>query len=100
MINNSEIIERVKTLYLSLKFCSEQMRVFTVGERICINQERLQWLHILTNQNAEPRPISNNIETKIKNILGLIHSDKITSALSDPLLNELLTINNFTDVPK
>lgn len=63
-----KIISRIELLYLSLQYCSEKTKVFNAGERICINQERFQWLHILSNPDEEPRPVSENIEFKIQDI--------------------------------
>lgn len=71
-MNNAEINDRIALLYLSLQFCSNQIRIFTVGERICVNQERFQWLHILSNPQAEPRPVSITIEEKIRETVRLI----------------------------
>lgn len=95
-MNNLKIIERIKVLYASLQYCSTQMKVFTVGERICINQERLQWLHILNTPTASPKPISAKIELKINEIKNLISFSSYTSDLTDPLLEEILSIDNFT----
>jgi hypothetical protein len=72
-MNKIEINNRIALLYLSLQFCAEHMKIFTVGERICINQERFQWLHILSNPEAEPKPISKLIETKIQETIRLIN---------------------------
>lgn len=71
-MNEIEINNRIALLYLSLQFCTEKTKTFTVGERICINQERFQWLHILSNPKAEPRPVSAPIESKIQETLKLI----------------------------
>lgn len=92
-MNKMLILERIKILYVSLKFCSTQNKVFTVGERICINQERLQWLHILTNPESEPRPVSMQVELKIGNITQLITMGDYNITQDDPLLGELLTTN-------
>jgi hypothetical protein len=71
-MNKIEINDRIALLYLALQFCSNQMKTFTVGERICINQERFQWLHILSDPKAAPRPVSITIETKIKDVVKLV----------------------------
>lgn len=71
-MNSLEINNRIAQLYVSLQFCTEEIKTFTVGERICINQERFQWLYILSNPEAEPRPVSELIEIKIQETLQLI----------------------------
>jgi len=96
-MNKILILERIKTLYASLHFCSTQNKIFTVGERICINQERLQWLHILTNPESEPRPVSIQVESKIENITQLIAVSDKNRFQDDPLLAELLTTNYLID---
>jgi hypothetical protein len=91
------ILERIKILYVSLQFCSTQNKTFTVGERICINQERLQWLHILTNPESESRPVSMQVESKIKYITQCIAMGDYNISQDDPLLVELLTTNYLID---
>ncbi|SHL94327.1 hypothetical protein [Flavobacterium chilense] len=71
-MNKIQINDRINLLYLSLQFCTDQIKTFTVGERICINQERFQWLHILSNPEAEPRLVSVVIEEKIEQTKKLI----------------------------
>ncbi len=83
-MNRTEINNRIALLYLSLQFCTEQMRMFTVGERICINQERFQWLHILSNPEAEPRPVSLIIETKLEETSKLIDFYNYKPTNQDP----------------
>jgi hypothetical protein len=70
-MSNTQIQQRIALLYLALQFCSEKIKTFTAGERICINQERFQWMHILENENAIPRPVSSVIENKITEISKL-----------------------------
>ncbi len=79
-----EINNRIALLYLSLQFCTDQMKTFTVGERICINQERFQWLHILSDPEAKPRPVSALIEEKIQKTLQLIHIYNYKARNQDP----------------
>lgn len=83
-MNSIEINNRIALLYLSLQFCTEEIRTFTVGERICINQERFQWLHILSNPEAKPRPVSEFIETKIQENLILIDLYNYKPSSLDP----------------
>lgn len=83
-MNETEINDRIALLYLSLQFCSQHMRIFTAGERICINQERFQWLHILSDPEAQPRPVSITIETKIKEIIKLIAIYSFKPEHTDP----------------
>ncbi|WP_316633498.1 hypothetical protein [uncultured Flavobacterium sp.] len=77
-MSKKQIEERIALLYLALQFCSEKIKTFTSGERICINQERFQWMHILENETAAPRPVSSKIESKINDIsrLALLHNFK------------------------
>jgi hypothetical protein len=56
-MGKKQIEERIALLYLALQYCSERTKTFSPGERICINQERFQWMHILDNQTASPRPV-------------------------------------------
>lgn len=83
-MNNAEINQRIAILYLALQFCTEQIKTFTVGERICINQERFKWLHILSNPEAEPRPVSAVIETKLKETIQLITIYNYKPSNQDP----------------
>ncbi|OUL63718.1 hypothetical protein [Flavobacterium sp. AJR] len=80
----NQINSRIALLYLSLQFCSEQMKIFTIGERICVNQERFQWMHILSEPDAEPRPVSATIETKINDITRLVAIYKFKPFNDDP----------------
>jgi hypothetical protein len=96
-MNKILILERIQKLYVSLQFCSTHNKTFTVGERICINQERLQWLHILTNQEAEPRPVATQVESKIEGIAQLLAVRNYNIYENDPLLAELLTTNYHID---
>ncbi|MCV9931733.1 hypothetical protein OIU80_05510 [Flavobacterium sp. LS1R47] len=89
-MNNDQITNRIALLYLALQFCSEQMKMFTAGERICINQERFQWLHILSEPEAEPRPVSIAIEAKISNVIKLIETHKFKPSYEDPFNNEIV----------
>jgi hypothetical protein len=87
-MNKYQITERIAQLYLVLQFCSERMKTFTVGERICINQERFQWMHILENSAAAPRPVSSAIENKIKEASRLIMQNHFKPYYSDPFMDE------------
>lgn len=71
-MTQEQITARIALLFLSLQFDTEERKMFTVGERIMINQERFQWMHILTYPHAQPRPVSNIIEAKIQTINSLI----------------------------
>ncbi|MBS1535338.1 MAG: hypothetical protein JST78_09690 [Bacteroidetes bacterium] len=63
---------RRNLLFTCLKFCSEHERKFTRGQRILINQERGQLLHMLSLPNAEPRPVPESIEQIIIHVYGLL----------------------------
>jgi hypothetical protein len=88
-MSKKQIEERIALLYLALQFCSEKSKTFTSGERICINQERFQWMHIMENDTATPRPVSSKIESKIKDIpkLALLHNFK--PYYEDPFKEEM-----------
>ncbi|WP_347049395.1 hypothetical protein [Flavobacterium olei] len=83
-----QIQQRIALLYLALQFCSEKSKTFTSGERICINQERFQWMHILENETASPRPVSSVIENKIIDISKLALLYNFKPYYEDPLKEE------------
>ncbi|QLC65759.1 hypothetical protein LPB248_05465 [Flavobacterium sp. LPB0248] len=87
-MNNNQIKERISQLYTALQFCSEKIKIFTPGERICINQERFQWMHILENAEAEPRPVSQDLERKIKEVTKLIVKYDFKPYYEDPFIEE------------
>jgi len=88
-MSKKQIEERIALLYLALQFCSEKTKTFTAGERICINQERFQWMHILDNETAAPRPVSSNIENKIKDISKLALLCNFKPYYEDPFKEEI-----------
>lgn len=88
-MNKEKINNRIALLYLSLQFCSEHTKTFTVGERICINQERFQLIHILSNPEAIPRPVSNTIEAKIKEIAQKVTLYNFKPSNKDPFYEEI-----------
>jgi hypothetical protein len=83
-MNKEKKNNRIALLYLSLQFCSEHTKTFTVGERICINQERFQLIFILSNPEAIPRPVSSTIEAKIKDVVGKIALNNFKPSNIDP----------------
>ncbi|WP_294966292.1 hypothetical protein [uncultured Flavobacterium sp.] len=87
-MNNYQIKERIAQLYIALQFCSEKIKTFTAGERICINQERFQWMHILENADAEPRPVSEALENKIKDVTKLVAKYDFKPYYEDPFIEE------------
>ncbi|MBO9586620.1 MAG: hypothetical protein J7574_20835 [Flavobacterium sp.] len=87
-MNKYQIKERIAQLYVALQFCSEKIKTFTPGERICINQERFQWMHILENAEAEPRPISADLENKIKDVIRLVTKYHFKPYYADPFIEE------------
>ena len=87
-MTETQIKERIALLFLSLQFDTEQMRMFTTGERIMINQERCQWMHILNFSRAEPRPVSEKIESKIKDIQRLVGVYDFKPFNKDPFKDE------------
>lgn len=91
-MSNTQIQQRIALLYLALQFCSEKTKTFTAGERICINQERFQWMHILENENAIPRPVSSGIENKITEVSKLALKYNFKPYHEDPLKEEITTI--------
>lgn len=89
-MNKSQIEERIALLYLALQYCSEKRKTFTAGERICINQERFQWMHILDDETASPRPVPPHIENKIKEVLKLALQNNFKPYYADPFKEEIL----------
>ncbi|MCR4030715.1 MULTISPECIES: hypothetical protein [Flavobacterium] len=89
-MNKLQIEERIATLYLALQYCSEKKKTFTAGERICINQERFQWMHILDNEAAAPRPVSSTIENKLKEVSKLAFQHNFKPYYGDPFKDEIL----------
>lgn len=88
-MNKEKINNRIALLYSSLQFCSEHTKTFTVGERICINQERFQWITILSNPQAIPRPVPNSIEVKIKEVVRQITLCNFKPSNKDPFYFEI-----------
>ncbi|WDF64532.1 hypothetical protein [Flavobacterium sp. KACC 22763] len=89
-MNKTQIEDRIALLYLALQYCSERSKTFTAGERICINQERFQWMHILDNEAASPRPVSSTIENKIKEVSKLALHHNFKPYYADPFKEEIL----------
>lgn len=90
-MSKKQIEERIALLYLALQFCSEKTRTFTPGERICINQERFQWMHILDDETAAPRPVSSIIERKINDVSKLAFQQNFKPYYEDPFKEETET---------
>jgi len=88
-MSRKQIEERIALLYLALQFCSERAKTFTTGERICINQERFQWMHILEDPKAVSRPVSVIIENKIKSISKLALEQNFKPYYEDPFKEEI-----------
>jgi len=92
-MSRNQIEARIAQLYLALQYCSERTKTFTAGERICINQERFQWMHILDNETASPRRVSQNIENKLNKVLKLALVNDFKPYYSDPFKEEILLQN-------
>ncbi|AWG24806.1 hypothetical protein [Flavobacterium kingsejongi] len=65
-MNKEEIQERLVLLFIVLQFDTQEKAIFTAGERIMINQERGHLLHELDYSDAPTKPVSAEIEEKIK----------------------------------
>lgn len=87
-MSKKQIEERIALLYLALQYCSERTKTFTAGERICINQERFQWMHILDDETASPRPVPKSIENKLKEVSKLAVQHNFKPYYDDPFKNE------------
>lgn len=87
-MSKKQIEERIAYLYLALQYCSERSKTFTAGERICINQERFQWMHILEDETASPRPVPQHIENKLKEVSRLAVQHDFRPYYNDPFKNE------------
>jgi hypothetical protein len=92
-MSKKQIEERIALLYLVLQFSTEKTKTFTAGERICINQERFQWMHILENETAVPRPVSSSLENKIKDISKLALQQNFKPYYEDPFKEETKLYN-------
>lgn len=92
-MSKNQIEERIALLYLALQYCSERTKTFSPGERICINQERFQWMHILDNETASPRPVSQTIENKLKEVWKLADYYHFKPYYGDPFKEEILLRN-------
>jgi len=92
-MSKKQIEERIALLYLALQYCSQRTKTFSAGERICINQERFQWMHILDNETASPRPVSQAIENKLKEVLRLADHYNFKPYYGDPFKEEILLHN-------
>lgn len=83
-MTKTETLQRLELLYLVLQFCTNEQEkgrrsIFTVGERIEINQERgsrfefLSFLHgDIPESDARTRVVPDGIEQKIGLCLSLI----------------------------
>ncbi|WP_149208223.1 hypothetical protein [Flavobacterium johnsoniae] len=89
-MSKNQIEARIAQLYLALQYCSERSRTFTAGERICINQERFQWMHILEDETASPRPVSQTIEKKLKQVWRLADHYNFKPYYGDPFKEEIV----------
>lgn len=89
-MSRNQIETRIAQLYLALQYCSERNKTFTAGERICINQERFQLMHILENETALARPVSQTIENKLKEVWRLSNLNDFKPYYSNPLKDEIL----------
>ena len=83
-MSNKQIEERIALLYLVLQYCSERTKTFTAGERICVNQERFQWMHILDDETAFPRPVAPHLENKLKDVARLAQLHNFKPYYDDP----------------
>lgn len=92
-MNKTQIETRIAQLYMALQYCSERNKTFTAGERICINQERFQWMHILDNESATPRSVSQNIENKLKDVSKLTLQHNFKPYYGDPFKDEIVLYN-------
>lgn len=82
------INERLSLLYLCLQFCADQKRIFTTGERICINQERAQLMHQKDYPNSIAKAVPKTIEEKIKEVVRLVGVYNYQPFNQDPFKDE------------
>lgn len=65
-------LNRLELLFLVLRYCSEKGRFLSIGERICINQERallIQEDYDIENHNyQQPKTICNKIDFIVRKI--------------------------------
>lgn len=71
-MNIENELNRLELLFLVLRYCSEKGRFFTIGERICINQERallIQEEYDIEKYNyQQPQTICNKIDFIVRKI--------------------------------
>ena len=89
-MSNKQIEERIALLYLALQYCSQRTKTFSAGERICINQERFQWMHILDDQTVSPRPISKDIDNKLQEVARRASQNNFKPYYGDPFKEEIV----------
>lgn len=92
-MSKKQIEERIALLYLALQYCSQRTKTFTAGERICINQERFQWMHILDHATASPRPVSKEIDNKLQEVARRASQNNFKSYYGDPFKEEIVLQN-------
>lgn len=87
-MNEILIRNRLELLFDVLVFCSDFRQIFTLGERIMINQERARWMHFLENEYEDPWLVSETIEQKISEVQRLKSLYKFHNLKKDPLNDE------------
>lgn len=92
-MSKKQIEERIALLYLALQYCSQRTKTFTAGERICINQERFQWMHILDHATVSPRPVSKDIDNKLQEVARRASQNNFKSYYGDPFKEEIVLQN-------
>ena len=89
-MSNKQTEERIALLYLALQYCSQRTKTFSAGERICINQERFQWMHILDDQTVSPRPVSKDIDNKLQEVAKRASQNNFKPYYGDPFKEEIV----------
>jgi hypothetical protein len=68
-----EINNRLKLLQLCLQYSSQESEKLSIVDRMFVNQERGQLLRELEEPETVPRPVPENIESKIQSIKTIIN---------------------------
>lgn len=97
MNDRTEINQRLIDLFSVLYFCSEQQKegriyIFTIAERICINQERGALYSQINKDNPSNEvrnyKITSALQVKVQITLNKIAKTDLGHYLKDPFANE------------
>lgn len=96
MYDNKQIQERLSDLHDVLYYCSEQQKegriyIFTVNERICINQERGSLLSQINKDNfpheVRDYKISSALQVKVQITINKLEQTSWRHLIQNPFIN-------------